>query len=1706
MHRCCGVALADVSLVAEPADEAATPAEGGGEEGGGGGAGGAGGAEAVAALPAACQELLQLGAAPRQQAQPVGRGEVTVPKSAVAATTEYGQPVPAGPGRRADKTEPLPPLKLEAATRELEPDLIIVVEPLTAASADTPGAAVTSVTAETAVDQAGQADTVEGSSWDVESIGIAACRQKLGMDGTGGTRDIASEVFSGKAGSGESGNGTDDFLRRPSSQCSSVQMPLAESAMPQAGTPSVVNFGEGHKSHEDHVLSDGDLPLDEDASAILPRDEFYIRGSSAELRRMTTVGSAALCETDMMFAGIAAGPAQSDEGASAESAPGNRAKDSRASHFECPAIPELGVLRIEQRRATLGSTPPPLEPSNAKPQRLAQPSRSAAQRHSVANLPRATRRVSSLYHSSDGSGESSSSRDSLWHVAQHYKSSPCKLFSSNPDEDAAAAETEAAPASRPALGRRPRPEAGETPEALCASVRRLDLPAVKQLLSAGVSANTPHAGSSGDASFITLLHELCNARVEASGSPPANSVAILEAVLEARANVNPRSSVGCTPLMRACGRSNFDFVKLLVEYRAEVALEDDKGYSPLRWAIVLDRGESKEARGGGKPSSLCSGAGSDDEDGLSSTSTPDDAAGFTVASQWSVSAQIVRLIIDGCPCARDHAIRTSTDGNILKLRRTSTGGLNGEDHFLSLGQGAGIKYRYCKGTRRSDVPLLLEAVMCRNYEAAGALLEAGAQPRYLREAVATCSLECVRVLLQYKANPMDQDDNGESAMDIALMISEDNGIMDTLREAARTSNHGGVIVLGANTGSPGGRDSSKRLKGSRRLSTLSAGIRRNQDALLPVGYTLAQLQANQHVGLRRRLGAFVASRWGWFRQQAQPYAVQLSKACRRLTHRQGFQTVMMVLLFGALFLPDTWILLDAPSDRPIDVMIILIFIGFTVEFSVQIIGLWQSYLFTIFFYMDIIGAASVLLDLSALRREVSADKSAVGGNTVVMRAARAARLGARAGRFMKLAKILRFLPGSGHEGDATVQVSTAKGITQELIQKISTRVACLIIVMVVVLPLFNIANYQEQDGSMRLWTEQLARVAATRAGDEVQQCVADMRAFFGDLNYAPFLIRRRAGEPGEDPAVVWQTRGPLRSDNELLLSSGDVMVSFDLSGPHRVEAATNCATIVFTVLLMMSFALLISKPVSTIALFPLEKILAQVTSIGSTIYGKVEVMHRQMKDWQTCSMSSSISEDGNKNADLDYAAETVLLEKVVKKLAALSEITMQEAKPADPETLQYIGELLSPKECLRMSRSDTEAQLDHRRADSSRESVADYLPDDCLTDDRCAKVVFSWDFNSLVLNYAQSRAVCAAMLSCVAGRVIELDESVLRAFVETAGENYQDEPQYHNWYHAVDVTHVLLMFLHECGRQNVLLSWLEEFALLASAVCHDIGHPGVNNDFLVQISHELAIRYNDTSPLENMHCACLFEILHNHRSAIFAPLSKERYKEVRSICIEVILHTDNVHHIGMLKALQMFGEVHSEMLARARDVRQKSGSSEGTETWPPSDLVGALWEPDARRMLRNVLLHFSDISNQAQPFDLCKNWAFRILDEFFTQGDLEKEAGLPVGPLNDRERVSCPFSQISFIEFFVAPLAFATVRILSPLESLVEELLGNASQWVEEWVAEATPAQEEVASVLGRLRRLEERSPVPKKDPSRPPLSRSSLCSRKSGRRCLARE
>jgi hypothetical protein len=50
----------------------------------------------------------------------------------------------------------------------------------------------------------------------------------------------------------------------------------------------------------------------------------------------------------------------------------------------------------------------------------------------------------------------------------------------------------------------------------------------------------------------------------------------------------------------------------------------------------------------------------------------------------------------------------------------------------------------------------------------------------------------------------------------------------------------------------------------------------------------------------------------------------------------------------------------------------------------------------------------------------------------------------------------------------------------------------------------------------------------------------------------------------------------------------------------------------------------------------------------------------------------------------------------------------------------------------------------------------------------------------------------------------------------------------------------------------------------------------------------------------------------------------------------------------------------------------------------------------------DLVIHAADISQQCRTFDLAHEWTYLLFEEFFIQGDLEKQKELPISMLCDR--------------------------------------------------------------------------------------------------------
>lgn len=254
-----------------------------------------------------------------------------------------------------------------------------------------------------------------------------------------------------------------------------------------------------------------------------------------------------------------------------------------------------------------------------------------------------------------------------------------------------------------------------------------------------------------------------------------------------------------------------------------------------------------------------------------------------------------------------------------------------------------------------------------------------------------------------------------------------------------------------------------------------------------------------------------------------------------------------------------------------------------------------------------------------------------------------------------------------------------------------------------------------------------------------------------------------------------------------------------------------------------------------------------------------------------------------------------------------------------------------------------------------------------------------------------------------------ISTSTLVAFTERLEHGYEifGNP-YHNSKHAADVTQTIHFLIMHTG----LLHWLTEleiFAMIIAAAAHDFEHTGTTNDFHVNTKSDLALLYNDKSPLENHHASALFSILQDDKLNILAGLSRSEYHEFRSVVVDMILGTDMRGHFDQLQMMR-------NMLHACQQQQHPNGNLEPKATKPTLSDTGI----DKRKSMC-LILHCADISNPAKPYHIHRQWTEMLLEEYFRQGDDEARIGLPPSPMMDRTTTLVPQSQIGFMDVIVQP-------------------------------------------------------------------------------------
>ncbi|KAI9282354.1 hypothetical protein BY458DRAFT_552569 [Sporodiniella umbellata] len=321
---------------------------------------------------------------------------------------------------------------------------------------------------------------------------------------------------------------------------------------------------------------------------------------------------------------------------------------------------------------------------------------------------------------------------------------------------------------------------------------------------------------------------------------------------------------------------------------------------------------------------------------------------------------------------------------------------------------------------------------------------------------------------------------------------------------------------------------------------------------------------------------------------------------------------------------------------------------------------------------------------------------------------------------------------------------------------------------------------------------------------------------------------------------------------------------------------------------------------------------------------------------------------------------------------------------------------------------------------------------------------------------------------------------------------------YHSFYHAVDVAVVLYQMIYQYDVARYL-SRIDLAGLFIAGLCHDIGHPGKNNNFQVNLQTDLAKRYSNKSVLESFSCTLTIDLLGKHK--LFRNLEQTSSAlglcttepELKTAIIKMILATDMIFHYELqenlanlleivvdheleplLPTLPVTAEEREEnheitpTEPEIKDIFSNQGAKSAITYFrkksyfedsplpfpsrmpasPPLDPPGYRMDAHQRLILCQIILHAADISNALRPWPLCRHWSDLVCEEFFGQGDAERDQRLPVSPNMDRNQVSQTTIGLSFGDFVVSPYFEIFSALFPKADELLKTLNANRAEWI----------------------------------------------------------
>ena len=218
---------------------------------------------------------------------------------------------------------------------------------------------------------------------------------------------------------------------------------------------------------------------------------------------------------------------------------------------------------------------------------------------------------------------------------------------------------------------------------------------------------------------------------------------------------------------------------------------------------------------------------------------------------------------------------------------------------------------------------------------------------------------------------------------------------------------------------------------------------------------------------------------------------------------------------------------------------------------------------------------------------------------------------------------------------------------------------------------------------------------------------------------------------------------------------------------------------------------------------------------------------------------------------------------------------------------------------------------------------------------------------------------------------------------------------------------------------------LTQFAVVLSAIIHDLDHTGVPNATLVEEGDALAVKYHNTSVAENNSIELAWRIF-----------VKEEYRDFRS-CIADIGNGLEQFRL-LLENIVLATDICDRDLKAARDARWNAVFSESSCSNPNID-------HDRATIVIEHLIQASDVCHTMQHWKVFRKWNERLFCEMYKA---YKDGRTQTNPADGWYN-----GELGFFDFYVIPLA-KKLKNCGVFGVSSDEYLNYAMENRKEWEAQ----------------------------------------------------